>query len=169
MKKGFTLIELIVSFALITIVSVSLFKTVLTVQQRQAQNVAINKFRAFELILNNEIEQDFLNDKIENVAECGLNCYNITYEERGVVKVSIDSENNTITYGSIREEIPESYKLVNRMTMKKYESNTNGINSYIILEIPMKSSSEPKLNSLKYMYTYDSNEGGVGLTDYVGN
>ena len=167
MKKGFTLIELIVSFVLITVVSISLFKTVLTVQQRQSQNIAINKFRSFELLLNNEIEQDFQDDEIESVDECGLNCYNITFKNKGTVTISIDSDNNIITYGNIKEEIPESYKLINRMTVTKYESETNGINSYVILEIPIKSSLEPKLKSLKYMYTYDSNEGEIELTDYI--
>ena len=156
MKKGFTLIELIVSFTLITVVSISLFKTVLSVQQKQSQNIAINKFKAFQLLLNNEIENDFLKEEIESVNECGINCYDIEFKEIGIKRLSIDKVDNVITYGSFKEKLPDNYKLIDDITITKYESTTSGINSYIFLDIPIKSSLEPSLNSLKYMYTYDS-------------
>ena len=156
MKKGFTLIELIVSFTLITVVSISLFKTVLSVQQKQSQNIAINKFKAFQLLLNNEIENDFLKEEIESVNECGINCYDIQFKEIGIKRLSIDKVDNVITYGSFKEKLPDNYKLIDDITITKYESTTSGINSYIFLDIPIKSSLEPSLNSLKYMYTYDS-------------
>ena len=165
-NKGFTLIELIVSFALITVISVSLFKTVLSVQQRQSQNIAINKFKAFQLLLNTEIENDFLKEEIESVDECGTNCYDIEYKNKGVKRLSIDIIDNVITYGSFREHLPDNYKLIDNMTIKKYESTTEGINSYIFLNIPIKSSLEPSLDSLKYMHTYDSTENSItGISD----
>ncbi len=162
MKKGFTLVELIVSFVLITVVSISLFKTVLSVQQKQSQNIAINRFKAFQLLLNNEIESDFLKETIESVDECGTNCYDIRLKGKGAKRLSIDKIDNVITYGSLREKLPDNYKLIDDITVTKYESTTEGINSYIFLNIPIKSSLEPSLDSLKYMYTYDSTKEDIG-------
>ena len=143
MKKGFTLVELLVSLVLITILSLALFKTVVNIQEKQMQNIAINKFKAFETALNSEIEQDFLKDKITEITECGKNCYNIEYKNRGTVKISIDTDNNTITYGTLKEKIPDDYRLYSDMTITKYESEIEGVNSYIYLDIPINSSLEP--------------------------
>ena len=38
-RNGFTLVELLVCFVLITIVTISLFKTVLTLQQKQQKKI----------------------------------------------------------------------------------------------------------------------------------
>ena len=161
MKKGFTLVELLVSLVLITILSLALFKTVVNIQEKQMQNIAINKFKAFEVALNSEIEEDFLKDEIKEITECGKNCYNIEYKNKGIVKISIDTDNNTITYGTLKEKILDDYRLYSDMTMTKYESEIEGVNSYIYLDIPINSSLEPSKDGLKYMYVYDKNKSNL--------
>ena len=155
-NKGFTLLELIVSFILIAALSLALFRTVLSIQRIQKQNIFINQFKSLSVILNNEIQNDFYNDAISDVLECGTNCYDITYKGKGTVRLSIDRENNTIRYGSIKEKLPEEYVLYDDLDIEQYTSETSGYNSYFILNIPIKSGLDANLNGLKYIYMYDS-------------
>ena len=162
-KKGFTLVEVIVSFVLITAVSIALFRTTLTIQQRQKANIALSKFKALNLVLNNEIQYDFLTDKILSTSECGANCYDINFEKKGIVRITIDRSNGTIVYGSFKEKLPEEYTFYDDMTITSYISSTSGNNSYFALTIPVKSNYDPSLNSIKYMYQYDSNNPDIEI------
>lgn len=162
-KKGFTLVELIVSFALITAVSLAFFKTILVLQQEQLKNIAKNSYKAFTVVLNNSIQKDFLNDNIEKIISCGENCYDITYTTNGIVRLSIDKEKNTITYGNIKEKLPKDYKFINNIEFTSYINSYEGNDSYIALNLNLKSSYEKKIENIKYVYQYDSDNGIIEL------
>ena len=55
-KNGFTLIELLVCFVLVTIISITLFKTVLSLQEKQKKAIIQNEYKAFALVLNKSIK-----------------------------------------------------------------------------------------------------------------
>ena len=160
-KKGFTLVELIVSFVLITVISISLFKTVLHLQEKQQLNLAKNNFKAFTTILNNSLQKDLLNDKIESVIACGSMCYDITYTKKGKVTLSYDEKTNTISYGNVKEKIPKDYKFLDDIKVTSYIGTGDGFNSYLTVSMSMKSNFEDKINNIKYMYQYDSEENEI--------
>ena len=156
-KRGFTLVEVIVSFVLITAVSLALFKTTLSIQEKQKENLAINSFKAFNLAINNEIQYDFLTDKILSTTPCGDSCYDIVFENRGTVRTTLNKEDGIITYGSFKEKLPSDYKFYDNMLITSYSSDNEGLNSYVVMTIPVKSNYEPNLSNIKYMYQYDKN------------
>ncbi len=155
-NKGFTLLELIVSFVLITVLSLALFRTVLGIQKIQKQTIYQNQFKSLSIVLNNEIQNDFYKDKITSVTACGTNCYDILYQGKGTVRISIDRDNDTIRYGDIKEKLPEGYILYDDLDIEQFTTSESGYNSYFVLTIPIKSSLESNLNDLKYIYLYDS-------------
>jgi len=156
-KRGFTLVELLVSFVLITAVSFALFRTVLSLQQKQQVNLAKNKYKAFTTVLNNTLQKDFLTDKVLSITDCGTNCYEIIYEKNGNIQLTLDRENNTVTYGSTKQELPGDYKFYDDMNVRTYNNpNTNGLDSFVIISLPIKSSLSPELEEIKYMYQYDN-------------
>ena len=157
-KKGFTLIELIVSFTLITVISLAFFRTTLSLQEQQLENIAKNEFKAFTVALNNSIQNDFLTDKILKIYSCGDNCYDITYQKKGIIKLSYDKNSNVITYGTLKEKLPKDFKIVNDFEIVTYKSNQDGFNSYISLNMDLKNNYSSKIDNIKYMYQYDSTE-----------
>lgn len=163
-KNGFTLVELIVSFILITVISFAFFKTVLALQQQQQLNIARNKYKAFTVVLNNAIQKDFLNDKIDKISSCGSNCYNIIYSNKGEKQLSVDTENNIIVYGSVKEKLPVDYKFIDDIEFTSYVSDLEGYDSFILLTISVKSDLESKIEQIKYMYQYDSKETSVDVS-----
>ena len=162
-KNGFTLIELIISFSLITVISLSFFKTVLTLQEQQLKNIARNNFKSFIIVLNNSIQDDFINDKIESIVACGNTCYDITYKNKGVTRLEYDKNLNAIVYGNLKEKLPKDYKLIGKIEFTTYIGDTERINSYIALNINLKSNFDNKIENVKYMYQYDKEEGDIEL------
>ena len=158
-KNGFTLVELLVSFVLITVVSMALFKTTLSLQQKQQVNLAKNKYKAFTVALNNTMQKDFLTDKLLSIKTCGINCYDIIYEKKGKIRFNLDRETNKLTYGAIVHELPSDYQFYDNVSVRYFNNlGAPGLNSFIILSIPVKSSLQPDLEEIKYMYQYNNEE-----------
>lgn len=170
-KRGFTLVELLVSFVLITAVSVALFRTTLSMQQKQQVNLAKNKYKAFTTVLNNTIQKDFLTDRILSMTENDTNSFEIVYEKKGKVNFTVDRENNTIIYGGTKEKLPSDYKFYDDVTIRFYDNTaaTEGLNSHVVITIPVKSGLEPDLDEIKYMYQYNNVEHKIDVDTSLGN
>jgi len=169
-KRGFTLIELLVSFALITIVSISLFRTVLAVQKKAIKDISYNQYIAFAATFNNAIELDFTNNTILSVAPCGQNCYDIIYSDSGTKRFSIDRNNNSVMYGTIKEKIPAYYEFGGDIKIEldtAYSAPSNAFNSVAKLIIPLKSSLLSFNQDLKYVYQYDNRVHDIAQTLYT--
>lgn len=158
-KNGFTMVELLVSLVLITTLSIALFKAVANIQKKEQINIARNSLTAFKTVLNNNIEIDFINDTITELYSCGDNCFDITYKNKG--KVRLNLEDNIITYGSMKEEIPKNYKLYSNMSITFYETDEGNKNAYVLLTIPIKGDLEKGFENIKYMYLYNSKENPI--------
>ena len=161
-NKGFTLVELIVSFVLITVISLALFKTTLTLQQQQQHSISKNKYKSFLIVLNNTIQMDFIGDTMKSVTSCGNNCYDIVYENVGEKRLSV--ADNIITYGSTKEKLPSDYKFIGDIEFTSYTSDRVGYDSFILLTISIKSNYDSKINKIKYMYQYDSENDVVTIS-----
>ncbi len=158
-KNGFTMVELLVSLVLITTLSLALFKVVANMQKKEQVNIAKNSLIAFKAVLNNNIETDFINDIITELYSCGDNCFDITYKNKGTVRLSLDG--NIITYGSMKEEIPKNYKLYSNMSITFYETSEENKNAYVLLTLPIKGDLEKGFDNVKYMYLYNSRENPI--------
>ena len=92
-KNGFTLIELLVCFILITFVSLSLFKTVLSLSQKQIKNISYNEYSRL-----NGIEQcpdlEFLSMKGTKITDISvlenLHNFNTIYLDNDFDRSQID-------------------------------------------------------------------------------
>lgn len=99
-NKGFTVVELLVSFALTMLVMGFLFEVVVSLKslynKTEIQTELLNKQGLISKILN----EDFDNKTIDNFAPCDIqnNCYNITYTDGTVKKISIENE-YVVKYG----------------------------------------------------------------------
>lgn len=164
-KRGFTIIELLVSFVLISIVTFALFRTVLSIERIQQQNIYDNMFQSFQTMISKDLGNDLLNKKIISISKCDTNCYDINYEKYGTIQLKIDKDNGIFTYGNITEALPKKYKFIDDIQVEKLITNENNINSYITITLFIKSEYSDNIKSLKYMYVFDSKEDEIGFDD----
>ena len=170
-KNSFTLVELLVSLVLITVISIALFNTVLVVQKKNQENIAYNNYTAFTIALNSTLKSDFVNKQITEYVSCGTNCYDITYSD-GVVRLSVNKANYTITYNNVIEELPTGYTLYDDIviTSVNVKSVNSKLGKIITLTIPLKSKYSNSTSDIQYlnqsrsvansyMINYDCNDG----------
>lgn len=157
-RNGFTLIELLICFVLVTIISITLFKTVLSLQEKQKKAIIQNEYKAFALVLNNSIKKDFTTKKVTSFISCGTNCYDITYESEVTNRLTIDKTSNIINYGSISEKLPKNYMFYDDIEVnayQSYDSTDSKYYKYITINFPIKNKTSVGNDDIKYMYIYE--------------
>lgn len=108
-NKGFTLVELIVSFVLISVISIFLFQIVSIIN-----NIYNEKGIKTELVLeqsniSNMINKDiYLNDQDGNniikILKINDNQVDLLYKNVGIKSIYIDRNKNAITYGNYSQK-----------------------------------------------------------------
>lgn len=164
-KKGFTVIELIVSFALVMIVVVMLVQVV-TIVKTLYMNAGIKtELLNKQAIMNRKISQQFNNKDIKAAVRCGAGCLTFIYEddtssnllvnkETGMFSF-IDNDNGTINYttklitGSHFGDIDISNETVVGVSDGKK-------NSFIKIKIPVKHTLVEGDFGINIIYQYDS-------------
>jgi prepilin-type N-terminal cleavage/methylation domain-containing protein len=157
-NKGFSLVELIVSFVIVAILSLAIFRTVLSLQAKQVRNVAYNGYLSFEATINNPIQTDLETKIIEVVEFCGRNCYNIKYVGEAAKELSINVNDNTFRYGNIVETLPSSFLFYRDIEETEAEFDTSPVGEYnaiITFRIPISSTTLAGNLDLIYVYQYD--------------
>jgi prepilin-type N-terminal cleavage/methylation domain-containing protein len=158
-KKGFSLVELIVSFVIISILSIAIFRTVLSLESKQLRNIAYNSYLSFQVALNNPIQTDFTTKIIEAVEFCGRNCYKIKYVGEVPKELSINENDRTFKYGNIVEKLPSSFSFYRdiEVTEDEFDNTNEGeYNSILTVRIPISSNVLAGNLDLIYAYQYDN-------------
>jgi prepilin-type N-terminal cleavage/methylation domain-containing protein len=157
-NKGFSLVELIVSFVIISILSIAIFRTVLSLQANPLRNVPYNGYLSFEVAINSPIQADLETKIIEAVEFCGRNCYKIKYVGETEKELSINVNDNTFRYGTIVETLPSSFSFYRDIEEKENEFGTVPVGEYnatITFRIPISSTTLAGKLDLIYVYQYD--------------
>ena len=164
-KKGFTVIELIVSFALVMIVVVMLVQVVTIVKTLYVNAGIKTELLNKQAIMNRKISQQFNNKDIKAAVRCGAGCLTFIYEddtssnllvnkETGMFSF-IDNDNGTINYttklitGSHFGDIDISNETVVGVSDGKD-------NSFIKIKIPVKHTLVEGDFGINIIYQYDS-------------
>lgn len=166
-KKGFSLIELLIAFTAITLLSIAIFRTVITIQKRQQINIAYNDYIVFESTINSLIQKDFINKKIEAIEYCGNNCYKIKYIGETEKTLSINRNDNVLSYGTIKLRLPKTFSFTkdieqNSETITGVEANKN--NTITTFKLPIKSTIVTKELDIIYIYQSDSRKDPIRNT-----
>ena len=97
-NKGFSIIELIVSFTICTVIMIVLFQIVLVLKDLYEKSAIKTTLLNRQNIIVNLIYSDILEKELNNVSSCGTYC--ITFDFTTVSKqLKYSTSDNTISYG----------------------------------------------------------------------
>ena len=99
MKKGFTVIELIVSFVLVSIISIILFELIFSIKELYVSGDIKTTLLNKQGIMTKKIYDDLNEDTLTEIKSCGVSCLIFKYPE-GERKLLVDVGANTLTYGN---------------------------------------------------------------------
>lgn len=107
-NKGFTLIELAVSFCLVAAVSIILLQLVLTLKEvylsGDVKTTLLNK----QGIMTKKIYDDLNSKDLTSITSCGLSCLTFSYSDDTSANLLIDPGNKTVTYSDYTIQLDNS-------------------------------------------------------------
>ena len=138
-NKGFTLIEVAVSFTLVATISIVLLQLVLSLKEvylsGDVKTTLLNK----QGIMTKYIYDDLNNKEISSITTCGLSCLTFKYNEGTEKTLLVDPGNKTIKYGNYTLQLDNSSHFGN-LSINVVESPTaltTGDDSLISINIPI--------------------------------
>lgn len=154
-NKGFTLVELVVSFTLIMIVVIYLIRTMIVIGNKENELLILEEYVVFETNILDKIYYDIYNEDLINadiISEDADNIINVklsnidgTLEEN----ITLNKNDSIIIYDDIIYELPEKVK-IDSCNKKTFNLDTNN-NSYVI---NVKFLVNDEIKDLKIIYQY---------------
>ena len=138
-NKGFTLVEVVVSFSLIMIVMVYLIKTVVVVSSEETDLVVEQQYSVYQSTLLEKIYSDISVAADITVSSNG-NTITITSKEWVPNNKTISFDNNSITYDNTIYELPDNCEFKST----RYSIVSDEDKSYYIIKINLKVNDKDK-------------------------
>lgn len=137
-NKGFTLVEVVVSFSLIMVVMVYLIKTVVVVSSEETDLVTEQQYSVYQSTLLEKIYSDISVAADITVSSNG-NTITITSKEWVPNNKTISFDNNSITYDNTIYELPDNCEFKStKYSIVKQEN-------YYIIKINIKVNDKDKI------------------------
>lgn len=115
-NKGFTLVEIIVAFALTMVIVLFLFQLIITIKKIYTNNFVTSNLNLKQSNISQMINNDLMLSNLGNVIDISkntlTNCYNISFQY-GRRNLCYDISANTITYNDYEFELVKGSKIGN--------------------------------------------------------
>lgn len=139
-NKGFTVIELAVSFCLVAAISIILLQLVLSLKEvylsGDVKTTLLNK----QGIMTKKIYDDLNKKDLTSVNSCGLSCLSFNYNDGTISKLLVDPGNKTITYADYTMKLDSSSYFGNLEFDDNYGNTSSEKAKHIFkINIPIKS------------------------------
>ena len=136
-NKGMTVVELILSFAILTILVLGLLKLVLDVKESMYVEEIYRDLNEYSNKLNYVLRNDFIVDRVKNVsiafpgeegcpeiANGAGTCYNFEFEDSSHKVLVFNFETDSISYGGKVYPIPHSEEVLTGQSIKSLDPNS---------------------------------------------
>lgn len=140
-NKGFTTVELIVTFSLVSVISLFLLQIIIVLKDIYIDAGVKTNLLTQQAILSEKINHDFRAKKVLIAYKCGDNCVKFHFNDHTEKELKYDRDNNTLIYGSFKEELLTGSSFGNiKMTSKtlsapKYDKNK--LNGILSISLPI--------------------------------
>ena len=141
-KKGFTLVEVLVSLALVSTIAIFLFQIIFIIRDIYAEKNIKSEIYIESSNLSNVINKAIFNKNKNNIYIKAINKISndemyITYSDGTKTNILIDRDNHTITYGNYTVSILDVAKIGNIELYYNYEITDTEKNGICYIKIPI--------------------------------
>lgn len=178
-NRGFSLVELIVSFTLTMVIVVILFEIVVTMKNLYVNSVTKTELLNKQNLFTDYIYSDIINYGLNNVYGCGDNCISFSYNNGSIKNLewSFYSDENvsqalqTLSYGEYKINLISNASFDTTLsvsndayTLEGVKICSNPIEQYFSIQLPIKHSMfDNKDFGIKILYVYELGEVGIDL------
>lgn len=159
-KRGFTLVELVTTFALSAVIIIILINIVLIIKDISSESDIKTKLIINQEILSNKLNSKLNYDNIVSYTSCEESnfCYEFELSSGEVVDLKIT--NDSIKFGNYVYKIENGVTIPNPEITKEVVSvvDTSANNSFLVIRIPIKHKLYPNDNfGINLIYMFNSN------------
>lgn len=146
-NKGFSVIELIVSFSLTMLVIVILFEIIVSMKELYEKSITQAELVNKQNLMTDYIYSDIYNNDLISVYPCAedpKNCFKFTYAGNVIKELKIDNTYKTLTYGDYTIDLIKNSSFGDIKICNQSEFSSDAvIDSYFSIEIPITNSLFP--------------------------
>ncbi len=172
MKKGFTVVELIVSFSLTMVIVVFLFQIVISLKNIYTASLLKTELINKQAIISDKINTSFNQKTINRVTKCGSYCLKFIYSDNTSEILKIDSNENSFQFGTYKTLLPDnsyfknvSLNIASTGTFDKSEND-----SILILDLPIYNDILKDQNfGVKIVYQFNEDSSNIYSVDFDEN
>lgn len=138
-NKGFTLVEVAVSFTLVATISIVLLQLVLSLKEVYLSGDVKTTLLSKQGIMSKNIYDDLNKKTLSSVTTCGLSCITFTYTDSTEKNLLIDPGNKTIKYGDYTMQLDKSstFGLLSAYKDETATALSSGDDSILTIKIPI--------------------------------
>lgn len=165
-NKGFTVIEIIVSFVLTSIIVLLLFELIIILKELYVTSGVKSQLLTKQTIMSEKINSDLNNKKIMIASRCGTSCIDFVFDDSSASRLEIDRKNNIFSYGDYKTELIPGSQFGNvRVSTNSVLGVAAGRNNSIVtITIPIiHSLFEQQEFGINVVYQYDNRD--TSITD----
>lgn len=110
-NKGFTMVELIVSFTLTSIIVIFLFQIVINLKEMNEYCDVKTQLLTKQSTISNKLNDPLKNKKLSGISECDEipnYCLDFMFTDGSTTKLVVDTSSNTITIGNDKIKLVEN-------------------------------------------------------------
>ncbi len=158
-NKGFTVVELTVSFCLIATIAILLFQIILSLKEIYTNGDIKTGLLTKQALMTKKIKQDLNNKNLTAINNCDDNseCFRFVFNNTEQKDLVVDTENKVITYDGYSLNLNESSKF-GQMTEENYVGTSkSGNNSIIHINIPITNELVDGDFGINIVHQYNSN------------
>lgn len=167
-KRGFTLVELITSFALAAIVLVFVFNVVVILKNDYVGKSLRTNLMIKQSLLSQKINEDLKDNNVIGIKTCDNvdKCYEFTFVDNKTKRLSISSDGKIIKYGKFKYSL-SSTSYTEKISVKIIKENVSDISlndSLLIIDLPIYNSRFSGINfGINCIYQFNSNINGLSI------
>ena len=136
-NKGFTVVELCVTFSLVSIISIMLFQLIFSLKELYVSGDIKTTLLNKQGIMTKKIYDDLNNKNLTSVTACGISCLTFNYEE-GTIQLLIDVAARIITYDDYSMKLNQGSEIGQVKFSYLESSSVSSINDSIFtIDIPI--------------------------------
>lgn len=160
-NKGFTIVELLVSFTLSMVLVIIMFQLIINLKDLYISSGVKTELLSKQYIITNKIYTDLIEKKVTALSGClgKPECITFSFQDGTTKTLDIDMDENMLTYGDyVIKLTEESYYTTASISTVGYTSG-RGNNRILTIDIPIYNHRFNNINfGIRIVYPYNSQE-----------
>jgi len=171
MKKGFTVVELVVTFSVTIVIATFLLQLILSLNNIYLSSGIKTEIMNKQSLISNQINKTLTEKSISSLTSCGNYCLKFNYSDYTSDVFTIDYATNILSFGDYSTNLPEDtyFKNVSVDIVYAATIDEDDDNAILNIKIPIKNDDIKDDFYVNVAYQFNTNDTNIEYVNFEGN